>query len=161
HGKPPTLTRHGRKYPVRHQSDQFKAFEKTAEYKIHGLYEERMLEVATPDALKGVNDDLAATALPSTAITSGHAAAVATLRLMGAAQKRRSPQTIINADDPSEADADRARLLWKNATIRKATIASLADSVRLLAVLWKAAWKAGKGDAVAASKIREYSETEM
>ena len=43
----------------------------------------------------------------------------------------------------------------------KATIRSLADSVRVLASLWTSAWQAGGGANVAKAKIRTYNEEEL
>jgi hypothetical protein len=37
----------------------------------------------------------------------------------------------------------------------------LAESVRLLAELWIAAWKAGKGDSIAKSKLVRFGEEEL
>jgi hypothetical protein len=51
--------------------------------------------------------------------------------------------------------------LWKNTKIGNATMASLADSVRVLAALWSSAWDIGGGASVAKSKVREYSEDEL
>jgi hypothetical protein len=161
HGIPPLKTVKGRKYPFRKDSAEFKAFKKTTESKIHGIYEEGMLEVDAPSALADLNDNLRSKHPKPPVIKSGFDAAHATILLMDASQRRLSPKTIINADDPSLTAKGRGEHLWKNKKIRDATIASLADSVRLLAVLWTAAWEKGNGDKIAASKIREYTEAEL
>jgi hypothetical protein len=80
---------------------------------------------------------------------------------MYASQKRLSPKRIINADDPSLGPKARAEALWKKPSIRKATIASLADSVWLLASLWTSAWKVGNGNAIAASKLVQFTEKDL
>jgi len=92
---------------------------------------------------------------------SGHGAATAVIVLMSDAQGRLSPEAIIDADDPSLTVKARAKALWDNKKVREATIQSLADSVRVLAALWKSAWEAGNGDNVAKSKIRTYTEEEL
>jgi hypothetical protein len=161
HGVPPMLTFHGRKYPVPKSSDAFKAFKKTRPAKIHGIYEETMLEVGATDALPAI--DAAVLQLPKNAgaIQSGHDAAVETVRLMYAAQKRLTPKTIINADNPALTENGRAARLWAKKKIREATIASLADSVRLLADLWASAWAKGNGDVNAAGQLGAFSEPEF
>src|SRR5262249_27561861 len=63
--------------------------------------------------------------------------------------------------DPSLTVKERGAELWKNKTIRTATISLLADSVRVLADLWESAWRVGNGNALAASKRREYNEDEI
>jgi hypothetical protein len=88
---------------------------------------------------------------------------VQTLLLMHAAQSRLAPKTIINTDQPNVNLGPKARAtaLWKKASIRDATVASLADSVRLLRDLWTSAWKAGNGDSLAKSKLGEISEPDL
>ena len=160
HGMPPMKTVHGRKYPFPRSSTEFETFKETREAKIHGIYEQTMLEIDTPSALVAVNE-LLQQPRPKLQVASGHEAAVATVQLMYASQKRLSPKKIINADDPSLGPKARATALWQKPSIRKATIASLADSVWLLASLWTSAWKVGNGDAIAASKLVRFSEEDL
>lgn len=161
HGNPPMLKRHGRKYPVMKDSAEFAAFKKTRPSKIHGIYEESMLEVDTPTVLASVDAAMAQTKAPPDDVVSGHGAAVETIRLMYEAQARLSPDAIINADDPSLTAPDRAARLWNNQKVRRETIKSLANSVRLLAELWMSAWAAGKGDTIAKSKLVRFGEDEL
>lgn len=63
-------------------------------------------------------------------------------------QQRLSPQEIIDADDPDLTVKERAGKLWETKNVREETITSLADSVRLLAGLWAAAWKRGGGNKI-------------
>jgi hypothetical protein len=86
---------------------------------------------------------------------------MAVIALMNDSQPRLAPKTIIDADDPSLGPKARAAALWDDDDIRKATIRSLADSVRVLAALWKSAWEAGEGASVAKAKIRTYKEEEL
>jgi hypothetical protein len=94
-------------------------------------------------------------------MASGHAAAVATVHLMSDSQRRLAPMAIIGADDPAQGPKARAQALWSNATIRAATVACLADSIRLLAHLWSAAWKAGNGAAIARGKLVAFPEPDL
>ncbi|HEV7745999.1 MAG TPA: hypothetical protein VGO56_13450 [Pyrinomonadaceae bacterium] len=80
---------------------------------------------------------------------------------MHATQKRLSPTTIIKADDPSLGPKTRAEALWNKIPIRNATIASLGDSVELLADLWSSAWKTGNGNAIPKAKLVEFSEKDL
>jgi hypothetical protein len=163
HGVPPMKNVHGRKYPVPRDSDEFKAFKDTTPADIHGIYEETMLEIDTAGAMTAVNNLLASGAGPLRNIKSGHEAAVETVRLMFACQKRLSPKKIINADKPNveQGPKTRGKALWSKANIRNATVASLADSARLLADLWKGAWKAGNGNSIAANKLIRFQETDL
>ena len=143
HGRPLMRTRNGRRYPVLHESPQFKEFKKTARAKIHAIYEQRMFEVDTPALLADVNTKLQEAAPAPPNITNGHPAATALIALMHGAHNRLSPTSIINADDPHLGPTARAERLWNNNTIRRATVASIAESVRLLATLWRTAWDQG------------------
>ena len=161
HGVPPMKTHAGRKYPVRKETDAFKAFKKTAEADIHSLYEESMLEIDTPTVMASVNVALSGVQADANAIGSGFAAAKATLKLMFDAQKRLSPRKIIHADDPDLGPTARSQRLWNNAVVRSATIESLAQSVQVLATLWQGAWKVGGGNALPANALVEFSEDEL
>jgi hypothetical protein len=161
HGKPPMSTRNGRKYPVPHESARFKEFKKTAKAKIHAIYEQQMFEVDAPALLADINTKLQEPAPAPPVITNGHQAATALMAMMHGAHARLSPMDIINADDPELTQKGRAERLWNNNTIRTATVASIADSVRLLATLWQTAWEQGNGDQLPATTIRTYSETAL
>jgi hypothetical protein len=160
HGIPPMRKVNGRSYPLPRSSQEFKDFSGTAPAKIHGIYEENMLEVDTASALAAVDDELK-TRRTVKVDRTGHGAAKAVIGLMSDSQARLAPTTIIEADDPSLGPKARAQALWNNKDIRTATVRSLADSVRVLAALWSSAWAAGGGDKVAKSKIRTYKEEEL
>jgi hypothetical protein len=144
HGVPPMQNHEGRCYPYRHDDNEYAEYKKSRTAKIHGIYEETMLEIDPAEALEKVNQALRR-ADPRLNVSSGYDAAMATVCLMNAAQQRLSPKYIIDVDDPQLTAKERARRLWKNEKIREGTIASLADSVRLLAGLWNAAWEVGGG----------------
>jgi hypothetical protein len=158
HGIPPMKTHAGRRYPVPKDSAAFKDFKKTPAADIHGIYEENMLEVDTPTVMVSVNNALNGVQADTNAIASGFDAAKAALRLMYDAQKRLSPRKIIHADDPGLGPTTRSKRLWDNATVRNATIVSLAESVKVLATLWQGAWKVGGGDTLPASLLVEFGE---
>jgi hypothetical protein len=163
HGAPPMRKVNGRSYPVPRDSEEFKAFKTTPEAKIHGIYEENMLEVDTASALAAIDNELSGRSALKVD-KSGHGAAKAVITLMADAQKRLEPMTIIEADDPSQPPSKRAAALWNNRTIQKATVKSLADSVQVLAALWTSAWAQGGGASLAKTakgKIREYTEDEL
>jgi hypothetical protein len=160
HGRLPMLDRPNGKYPVAHSSAEYAAFAKTREAKIHGIYEETMLEVAPADALADVNDALKGKTV-SSAIKNGWEAARATFGLMSTAHESLSPDTIIDADDPSLGPKERARRLWANPTVREATVASLAASTLVLARIWAGAWRVGGGDQIAEAKLRAFSEDQI
>ncbi|MDB6056994.1 MAG: hypothetical protein JWO95_838, partial [Verrucomicrobiales bacterium] len=161
HGMPPMLKVDGRHYPVRRDSDAFDEFKHSAPAKIHGIYEETMLEIDAATALADVDDHIMNLGQFTGSIQSGHDAATAVIKLMWEAQQRLSPQKIIDADDPDLSAKKRAEALWKNDAIRKPTITSLAQSVQVLAALWTAAWKAGNGNALPSSQIVQFSEDDL
>ena len=160
HGRLPMVVKPKGKYPVAHDSDAFAAFKKTRAAKIHGIYEEQMLEIDTLAALQAVDAALAKVKIKDD-VKNGWSAARATFDLMSDAHERLSPDTIIDADDPSLSDTDRAKRLWANATVRKETVRSLAASVATLARLWASAWRQGNGKAVPKAKLKAFTEKEM
>jgi hypothetical protein len=161
HGIPPMITRNGGKYPVRKESPEFKKFKTSSESKIHGIYEETMLEVDTAAVLAGVNAALNSNDMVDFDIRSGHDAAVAIIKLMHDSQARLSPEMIIKADNPALGPKARAKALWQNKKIRDGTILSLAESVNLLAALWSSAWRSGKGEKISKSRIIELDESAL
>jgi hypothetical protein len=159
HGVPPMRKVSGREYPVPRDSDEFQKFKESREAKIHGIYEESMLEVDTASALAAIDESLDRRQAVKVD-KSGHGAAKAVITLMSGAQGRLSPMAIIDADDPTQGPKARAEALWNNKKIQKATIQSLADSVLVLAALWSSAWAAGKG-ARLKDDIKAFSEKEL
>lgn len=150
HGRLPMVTIAGRKYPVPHSRDEstpYGKYAKTPEAKIHSIYEEGMLEVDAPQALKDLDKSLGQ-GQAKKAPRSGYEAALLTFDLMRDANDRLPPITIIEADDPTLTAPQRGQKLWNNPKIRKETIRSLAESTRALAALWKGAWREGRGDQI-------------
>jgi hypothetical protein len=166
HGRPPTKTIGGNQYPPRKSTDpnkpgDYEKFHKTPAAKIHGLYEETMLELQPDVALAGVSDNLAARKAPPADLKTGHDAAKLVIDVMQASRQRLKPDEILAADDPKQKPAARAKALWANKKIRDATIAALADSTYALARLWQSAWTIGKGDEIAASKLKAFDEQKL
>jgi hypothetical protein len=162
HGVPPMKKVAGRKYPIRKDADPaaYKAWKETREADIHAVYEQGMFEVDAPTALAEVNAALGTKYKPPE-ITRGYDAAHAVLNLMNDAQKRLPPSAIIDADDPSLTPKPRATRLWNNKKVRRETIVSLANSVRLLGALWSSAWEVGKGNKIAKSKLVRFREEDL
>jgi hypothetical protein len=160
HGRLPMIDEPAGQYPVAHSSHEYEEYKKTAPAKVHGIYEEQMLEVDTLAALQAVDAALANAKVKDN-VGTGWEAARATFQLMSDAHDRLEPETILDADDPSLSESARARRLWADAKVRTATVQSLADSVRTLARLWASAWKVGNGKAIAASKLKVFKESEI
>jgi hypothetical protein len=161
HGVPPTKKVDGRQYPHRHDSHEYADFKKTRQAKIHGIYEETMLEIDPATALAEVDQWLHQAGRKKLTIDSGHDAAVATIHLMFDAQRRLSPRTIIKNDKSELGPKARAKILWEKDVIRENTITSLAQSVNLLAALWSAAWESGGGNRLPKSKLVEFAEEDL
>jgi hypothetical protein len=160
HGVPPTKKVGRYKYPVLHDSPEYQEYQQTREYKIHGIYEETMLEVDPAGALTGIDQALRGSG-KKYKMESGHDAALAVIGLMNDSQERLAPMTIIDADDPEAGPKTRATALWNNSRIRRATIDSIADSVRLLAALWTSAWEVGEGKRIVKSKLVQCDEDDL
>src|SRR5262249_56440193 len=78
HGQLPMIEVAGqnREYPVAHGSDEFKSYSKTAPAKVHGIYEEGMLEIEPAALLQGIDARLGRGLIAGAApIPNGHAAA--------------------------------------------------------------------------------------
>jgi hypothetical protein len=157
HGRLPMMNVEGdkREYPVAHSSKEFQAYAKTPPAKVHGIYEEGMLEIDPASALASVDEVLDGKPQRTAAINSGQDAAYETVLLMDRARKRLTPDAIIDADDPTKGPKTRARQLWANEKIQKATVESLADSVQVLARVWQSAWDAAGGSKSAATAFSE------
>jgi hypothetical protein len=158
HGIPPMIKVKGRKYPIRKEdknekTPEWQKFSETKEYGIHGIYEEQMLEIDMTEMLRLINQSVKGR-LSNATIKSGKDAATETIKLMKRSQKRLSPEKIIKADDPNLTPKQRAARLWNNPIIRKQTAVSIADSIKVLALIWSAAWKNGNGQAIAASALK-------
>ncbi|HET7843940.1 MAG TPA: hypothetical protein VFL14_07305, partial [Xanthomonadales bacterium] len=160
HGRLPMVQLATGEFPVPHDSDEFGQFKKTREAKIHGIYEQGMLETDTLGALEAVDDLLAGEHVKSD-IDSGYEAARAVFDLMSDAQLRLPPEAIIDADDPSLTERGRAERLWANTDIRRETVRSLADSTLLLARLWASAWRLGKGSQIPKAKLVRIAEADL
>jgi hypothetical protein len=163
HGRLPLLTVHGRRYPVPHdrtEGSAYDVFSRTREAKIHAIYEQGMLETDALAALIDVDAELAAAA-PAVQARSGYEAALRTFELMSNAHARLSPEDIIDADEPGLTQRERGEHLWANARIRRETVRSLADSTRLLAGLWRAAWAAGDGDSLPEARLGRIDEAAL
>jgi hypothetical protein len=161
HGLPPMVTCQGREYPVQRHSDEFEAFKKSREYKIHSIYDETVLEVDTPTALAKITELVTGGSAPQRDIRTGHDAAVETVRLMYETQQRLPPRVIMETDNPKLGPKTRAKALWKNEMIQEGIVASLADSVRFLADLWTSAWKAGDGTVIGEAELVQFKESDL
>jgi hypothetical protein len=80
---------------------------------------------------------------------------------MSDALTRLPPQTLIDLDDPTMTQPERARRLWASAKVRTETVRSLASSTILLARLWASAWRVGRGRDLDAAKLRAFTEAEV
>lgn len=164
HGRPPTTRVGHHEFPPRKSRDKaspYAQFHHSDAAKIHGIYEELMLEIEPDVALAAVDHELRTAALARGEIQSGFHAARAVIGLMDASRKRLSPDRILDADDPTLKPKQRATRLWNDPEIRAATIASLADSTRVLARIWQGAWAAGNGESIASAKLRRFEESEL
>jgi hypothetical protein len=129
---------------------------------VHSAYESKMIDRKATEILAGVPDAL--DKLPKKdldPIEDGKGAAKAVVHLMDRAAKRIPPkdliQTYIDAGGkPNNASFDAMWNEWGDATID-----TFADGARVLAFIWDAAWKAGGGSSIAASKLKAISQNDL
>ena len=132
--------------PLGRETDEFKAYRKTPQYKIHGIYEETMFEQRPTEMLKKINDatkNLRAKVI-ATNTRNGFEAALATIATMKKVRGILSPEQIIDADDPTLTAKARGVRFFD--TLADETASCVAQGTALLANLWLTAWKEGKGD---------------
>jgi hypothetical protein len=62
---------------------------------------------------------------------------------------------------PNLKPKDCAIQLWENPAIRKQTAVCIADSSKVLAVIWAAAWKNVNGQAIAVSALKKMDKQKL
>ena len=105
---------------------------------VHHEYEAAMFNAHVAELWNGITAKIPGGAF--TSITTGRAAAVATVRLMSTTFTLIAPEDIVNAYAQGQD-------LW--ARFGDRTKQTMANGVRALAELWENAWKAGNGSAIA------------
>jgi hypothetical protein len=132
--------------PLGRETDEFKAYQKTPQYRIHGIYEETMFEQHAAEMLDKINTatkNIHAKAIAANS-RNGFEAALATIATMKKVRAILPPEKIMEADDPTLKDNERADLFF-NAFADK-TAACVAEGTSLLANLWVSAWREGNGE---------------
>jgi len=133
--------------PLGRETEEFKAYAKTPEYKIHSLYEEVMFERHPAELLQGIN--AATKAFRAKAIAEdtrdGFQAALATIATMKTVRGIISPEQIIAEDNPELTQNERADRFFER--FGEDTAACIAQGTKLLANLWLTAWLEGNGEA--------------
>jgi hypothetical protein len=109
---------------------------------VHSAYEDKMVNAKRKQILDGL--DRAAKVAPAELVTSGHEAAVRTVRLMRETFKRVPPQKILDAYLRIGKGEDVAEVLWHD--FGTDTIAVMQAGTHLLAVLWESAWRLVGGE---------------
>lgn len=134
HGEPPQAKR---------GTPEYAAFKKSREYRIHSLFEQRMFEVQPVPALAAV-DHVLSMDKAGEPVTGGEAALKAVFELMCSTFERIPPRQILEADDPSLPDTQRADRLFQE--VGQDAAWCLAQGCRLQARLVEGAWAAAGGD---------------
>ena len=119
---------------------------------VHTVYETKMIDRFAADLVTAIAAKVAQLeSLPE--VTSGAAAALATVELMDRSATTLPPTDLVNAyiraggtNHAAERDA-----LWERFHDETATL--MADGARVLGMLWKSTWIAGNGPSIAANKI--------
>jgi hypothetical protein len=120
---------------------------------VHSTYETNMIDRFAPQLVAGIEKKLKQ--LKDLAeVRSGFEAAQATVELMDRSAKRIPPEDLVNAfiqAGGTKHAAERDALFQQFGTD---TAAVMADGARVLAMIWKSAWTAGGGAAIAAGEIK-------
>jgi hypothetical protein len=125
---------------------------------VHSTYETKMIDRYAEQIVAGVTAELKKTGPKIGKIQSGHDAAVEVIRLMDRTAKRLPPSDIVDAyvEAGGKSTVAVQDALWE--AFGDKTIETMADGARVLARIWEAAWKAGKGQAIAQSALGEVDE---
>jgi hypothetical protein len=115
---------------------------------VHSAYESTMVDRHDADILQGLLAQLKTGDAPAS-VTTGGEAAVAVVELMDRTAARIAPRDLVDAytavaAHDGDASAAVTDALW--ARFGTATVANLADSVRVLAMVWESAWTSAGGD---------------
>ena len=125
---------------------------------VHSAYESAMVDHRAAEIIAGVQTRLTGSAIPAPAdVTTGHEAAVATVRLMEDAAERIDPEELARfyaATTGGTTSKSKAvtTALWEK--FGEKTMDNMADGAQTLAMLWNSAWAVGDG-----SKIRTAPRT--
>jgi len=125
---------------------------------VHSLFETKMIDRHAPDimtALPGAIANLDAQGGAVGDIQTGKDAALEVVRLMDRTAKTIKPETLVDAyvDAGGEPTAAVRDALWEK--FGDDTVTVMADGARVLARLWEAAWKVGKGQQAPAASLGE------
>ena len=101
--------------PLGRETPKFKAYAKTPQYKIHGIYEELVFQVRPTEMLDKINTATETLRAKQSKATHGTVseAALATIATMKTVRGILSPEKIMEKDDPSLPDKQRAELFFK------------------------------------------------
>jgi hypothetical protein len=127
---------------------------------VHSAYETAMVSLHAADLISRIQGSTGSSE-PVSAIRSGKDAAKATLELMKRAAAILPPLSIVDAYEAAGAGTSHATLnaLWDQFGDQTAEVLALGASY--LAALWDAAWEAGNGAAIAASKLKQYQPEDV
>lgn len=137
------------------KSPEWNEYRRKREYKIHSIFEQIMFEVRGAEMIAAVNEALVNVTI-SDGIVGGHQAAVETVKIMQDCFAILPPGKIIEADEPSETQPERGRILWD--AIGPDTAKLVAQGCKLIARLWESAWAEGGGDQIPWERLRTLPE---
>ena len=117
---------------------------------VHSIYETTLLDRRTVELVDGVNHALANKTLPAP-IVGGAAAANRVVTLMRDTLRLIAPIEVIDAFN-AEGGSGRIEHMWD--TLGPRTCKTIANGSSALAHLWQSAWLEGKGNKIAASRLK-------
>jgi len=128
-----------------------------AEADVHSVFETNMLDRFAVDLIAGVNNALTGKRLPAN-VAGGKEAAVAVVKLMRRTIAKIPPIKVIEIYN-EKSGRERLPNMWSK--LKNDTFECMADGILSLAGLWQSAWTEGKGDNIAASKLKEITHQRL
>ena len=122
-------------------SDEYRQYKKSREYKIHSIFEQGMFERRPSELLRAINRRLGGRRRAT--VNSGAGAIKLVFKLMDEVYKRLPPEDIIAADDPNGTQPERAVRLFNALGDKAAQCVAL--GCRAQAELVESAWRQGRG----------------
>jgi hypothetical protein len=120
---------------------------------VHSAFETNMIDAHATELFVGIDDALRAPGRRLPRISSGHDAAVATVRLMDRTAQTLPPRTLIETYISLGGGTSKKVIdgLWD--AFQDQTASVMADGIRVLRHIWIAAWRAGGGAAAPKAEL--------
>ncbi len=127
----------------------------TVPFKVHEVYETKMLNQFPDLIVDGVNDRLNGVQVGPT-FQGGKGAALRVIKLMKQTINLIDPETLVRAYNEESTPGTRIERLWND--FGEDSITSIANGCRCMAEIWESAWDEGGGPNIPHSKLKAVSK---